>query len=98
MKVEEAIKLINEAKEIPYSIYEAEWFIEYKKILATNVNLETHRWYAISTTYYELEDGILGIKGVSHLFSEGMNPSDCNVRSYAFEGEAYTTINYRPLV
>lgn len=95
MKVKDAIKVINEAKETPYSIYDAEFLIEYKEILAENVDLKHHKWYEISTTYYKLEDGILGITGVSHLFNERMSPSDCNVRIHAFEGEPYPTFNYK---
>lgn len=96
MKVKEAIELINNSEEKLYSIYDAEFLIKYKKILATNVNLEYYVGYTTSTSYYQLEDGILGIKGVSRLFNENGCTSDYNIQCHAFEGEEYTTVSYKP--
>ena len=96
MKVKDAIKTINEAKDGPYSIYEAEFLIDYKEILAENVDLKHYKWYETSITYYKLEDGILGITGLSHLFNERISPLDCNICCHAFEGEWYPTFICRP--
>ena len=98
MKVEEAIKLINDPEKKLYHIDAAESLINYEKELAHNIDISRYGLYEISTSYFQLEDGILGIKGLSNIYSEKMNESDCDVQCYAFEAEEYTTINYRPLV
>lgn len=94
MKVEEAIKLINESEEGLYSIYEAEQLFNYVRFLGEN-NIEKHRWYETSDSFYQLEDGILGISGLTQIYSENAMASDCDVHCHAFEAEEYTTIDYR---
>lgn len=94
MKVEEAIKIINESEEVVYSIYEAEKLIKYETFLTEN-NIERHRWYETCDSFYQMEDGILGISGLSHLYSENTEPSNCNEICHAFEAEEYPTIDYR---
>lgn len=94
MKVEEAIKIINESEEAVYSIYEAEQLIKYERFLTEN-NIERHRWYETSDSFYQMEDGILGISGLSHLYSENTDASNCDEICHAFEAEEYTTIDYR---
>lgn len=70
MKVEEAIKLINDAENPLYSIEEATFYIEYNKLLASNVAITKYDWYEVSSSYYQLEDGILGIRGVSKVYDD----------------------------
>lgn len=94
MKVKEAIELINNSEEL-YSLDDAENIIDYKKQLASDIDISRHRWYETSTSYFQLEDGILGINGVSNIYSEHMMAPDCNVQPQAFEGEEFTTISYR---
>ena len=94
MKVEEAIKIINESEEPLYSIYDAEQLIKYEKFLTEN-NINRHRWYETSDLFYQMEDGILGISGLSYLYNECADVSDCDEICHAFEGEEYTTIDYR---
>lgn len=50
----------------------------------------------ICTNYYKLGDGILVLRGVCEVYSEGMCASDCNYPCVAFEGEKFTMISYRP--
>lgn len=94
MKVKEAIELINNSEEL-YSLDDAENIIDYEKQLASDIDISRHRWYETSTPYFQLEDGILGINGVSNIYSEHMMAPDCNVQSQAFEREEFTTISYR---
>jgi len=96
MKVKEAIELINSSKEGLYCIDDAENLIDYEKELASDVDISRSRFYETSVSYFQLEDGILGIIGVSNIYAECMTASDCGVHCYAFEGEEYTTVSYKP--
>lgn len=96
MKVKELIEKINSADEC-YSIFDAEEMIEgqYERI-KKNLDIDRHRWYEISTSVFKLDDGFVGIRGVSHLYSESMVFSDTNVHSTAEEYEEVTVVSYRP--
>ena len=96
MKVKEAIELINSSKEGLYCIDDAENLIDYEKELASDADISRRRFYETSVSYFQLEDGILGIIGVSNIYAECMTASDCGVHCYAFEGEEYTTVSYKP--
>lgn len=69
MKVEYAIKLINDERRC-YSIREAESLLNEYTIYRSNVAITKYGWYEVSSSYYQLEDGILGIRGVSKVFSD----------------------------
>ena len=94
MKVQEAIEKIN-GKGF-YSVFEAEEVLDIDaKLVKSNIGIDEHRWYTISTKVYQLEDGYIGITGVTSLNSEAMTFSDCNVITQAEEYEEFTTISYR---
>mgnify|MGYP004512704063 FL=1 len=94
MKVQEAIKKIN--GEGFYSVFEAEELLDRDaKLVKSNLGIDEHRWYTISTKVYQLEDGYIGITGVTSLKSEAMMFSDCDVITQAEEYEEFTTISYR---
>ena len=94
MKVQEAIEKIN--GEIFYSVFEAEEVLDRNaKLVKSNIGIDELRWYTISTKVYQLEDGYIGITGVTSLNSEVMTFSDCNVITQAEEYEEFTTISYR---
>lgn len=95
MKLKEAIERINNSEEL-YYIDDAESIIDYEKQLVSNIDINRHRWYETSTSYFQLEDGILGIEGLSNVYSEYMLASDCDVNCYAFEGEEIKTVSYKP--
>ncbi|MGN0144124.1 MAG: hypothetical protein ACI398_04025 [Clostridium sp.] len=100
MKVQELIDIINNPNECLYSIYDAENLIcsiigKELECVASNLEIDEHRWYTISTSVYKLEDGFVGITGVSTLKSEGMGWSDCAYPCIASEYEEFTTISYR---
>ena len=101
MKVEDAIKLINGGENTFYSVEEAAFYIEYNKLLASNLDIKDEIDYEISSSYYELDDGILGIRGVSKThyldnWDEDKYFYDIGIRSYAFIGEEYPTVSYKP--
>lgn len=95
MKVKEAIELINNSEEELYCMDDAESLIDYEKELASDVDISRHRWYETSDSYFQLEDGILGINGLTNIYSEYDYPSDCDVQCYAFEGEEIMTVSYK---
>lgn len=94
MKVQEAIEKIN--GEGFYSVFEAEEVLDRDaKLVKSNLGIDEYRWYTISTNVYQLEDGYIGITGVTSLKSEAMMFSDCDVITQAEEYEEFTTISYR---
>ena len=95
MKVKEAIELINNSEEELYCMDDAESLIDYEKVLAEDVDISRHRWYETSDSYFQLEDGILGINGLTNIYSEYDSPFDCDVQCYAFEGEEIMTVSYK---
>lgn len=96
MKLKEAIEIVNNGDF--NSLYEAEEAISdgIIKEVASELNLDHHRWFTVSTNVYQLEDGYIGIIGVSGLNSECMVYSDCGYPSKAYEYEEFTTVSYRP--
>lgn len=94
MTKKEAIELINNSDKC-YSLYDAEdLLIECK--FRTRQNYNSHRWYIIATDIYEVEDGYIGVRGVSELKTEMMSFSDCDEHCMAEEYEAIQTITYVP--
>ena len=102
MKVEDAIKLINNGENPFYSVEEAAFYIEYNKLLASNLDIKDEIDYEISSSYYQLDDGILGIRGVSktHYWNgdDDVHFYDIGIPCYAFVGEEYPTVSYKPAV
>ena len=93
MKVQEAIELINNS--YLYCISDAVELLEGETELAEGLDVDRHRWFEISTSYFRLDDGILGICGVSEIYSEMMCVSDCDVLTQAFEGMEATVVSYK---
>lgn len=95
MKVKELIELINNDDEL-YSLFAAEEVIPKEvKCVQTDLNIDRHRWFSISTSVFACEDGYVGITGVSQLYSERMSYSDCDYHCSAAEYEEVQTITYK---
>ena len=98
MKVQELINYVD--KRNLYSLWDFEEsmtdekFDELKKV-AEGLEIDKHRWYEVSTTVYKVKDGYVGVRGVTHLYSEGMTYSDCDYLCKASEYEEVQTISYR---
>ena len=98
MKVQELIDYVNSNRF--YSIYEFEDSLTDKqfkelKIIPESIDADRHRWYEVSTTIYKVEDGYVGVRGVTHLYSEGVTYKDCAYLCEASEYEEVQTISYR---
>lgn len=94
MKVKEAIEIINNAPRC-YSLRDAEELIKECEFIE-RIKYDSHRWYIMATDIYRVEDGYVGIRGVSELKSEMMNFSDCDIHCTAKEYKAVNTISYIP--
>lgn len=96
MKKKELIDLINNNEDCLYSIFDAEDIIQKEvKCVASELELDRHRWYSICVNVYACEDGYVGIRGVNQLYSDTMIFSDCDVICEAEEYEEVTTITYK---
>ena len=95
MKVKEAIELINNALEC-YSLWNAEELLKECEFIE-RIKHDNHRWYIMATDIYRVDDGYIGVRGVSGLKSEMMSFSDCDEHCIAEEYKAVTTINYIPV-
>ena len=71
MKKKELIDLIN--NECLYSLSKAEDIIPREvPCVATDLELDRHRWYDTCVNIYACEDGYVGIWGVNQLYSDMM--------------------------
>lgn len=94
MTKEEAIELINNSDNC-YSLWGAEDLLIGCKF-KNRQDYNSHRWYIMATDIYEVEDGYIGVRGVSELKSEMMDYSDTDEHCVAKEYEAVQTITYIP--
>ena len=73
MKVKELIDHIN-SNEF-YSLWDMEDSLFYNdkdlpKRVAENLEKEEYRWYIVSVSVYKLEDGFVGVKGISFKYPD----------------------------
>lgn len=94
MKVKEAVEKINNGK-FPSLWESVEEVLGNIKPVVEELNPDHHRWYTVSTSVYKLDDGFIGITGVTDLKGD-MDYSDCSWETIAEEYEEFTTISYRP--
>lgn len=97
MKVQKLIDYVNSNGF--YSMYDFEDSLTDRelelKIVSEDIDVDRHRWYEISTTVYKVEDGYVGIRGISQIYSEYMSDKDCDYLCEASEYEEVQTISYR---
>lgn len=100
MKVKELINYIN-FNEF-YSLWNMENTLycdfldeELPQRVAKNLEIEEYRWYEVSTSVYKLEDGFVGINGLSKIYSEGTNAEDCGFRCTASEYIEIPSVTYK---
>ena len=97
MKVQKLIDYVNSNGF--YSMYDFEDSLTDREseleIVSEDIDVDRHRWYEVSTTIYKVEDGYVGVRGVTYLYSEDMTYSDCDYLCKASEYEEVQTISYR---
>ena len=96
MKVKEAIELINNSDNC-YSLWDAEDLLIGCKFIKRQDDYN-NRWDIIATDIYEVEDGYIGVRGVSELKSEMIDFPDCKGHCVAEEYRAVQTITYIPKI
>ena len=93
MKVAEVIEKVNTKKYWSLFDFEDEFDLE---AVARDLYVDKHRWYETSTTVYKCEDGFVGVNGVTQIYSETMDYSDCDCECVAEEFKPVQTITYVP--
>lgn len=94
MKVQELIDVVNNG--CFYSLWQIEdEGVEFPKEVADNLEIEEHRWYIVTTTVYECEDGFVGIRCTTSLKSEMMDWSDTGYVARAYEYEPIQITSYK---
>lgn len=96
MKVKETLEKINRGHFTSVWDVEEEVLDNTVEKVAGDLEKAPYRRFVVSTNVYKLEDGFIGIRGVTELKSEYMLWSDWHYLTVAFEYEEYTTISYRP--
>ena len=94
MKVKELIDYVS--KYTFYSLIEVEVSLkEVPQCVAEHLEIEKYRWFSVSTSVYKLEDGFVGIRGVSDIYSDDIDAEDCGVRCTACEYEEFPHVRYK---
>lgn len=110
MSGKEFIKTLNDAKILQSFYFDdgicegglseellSEWIKQDPRLLEDGLNVDKHRWYEITTSYYKLIDGtIMGVNLVSQLYSESMSWEDAYHTLRFFEGEEVKIVTYQP--
>lgn len=94
MNVKEAIELINTSDNC-YSLLDAENLLKGCKF-KNRQDYESNRWYILATDIYEVDNGYIGVSGVSELKSKMMDYSDTGEQCFAEEYQVIQTITYIP--
>lgn len=89
----EVKELIQKVEEGGYpSVWDAQDEIGFD--IKATINPDKHRWYEVTTNVVKCDDGFVGIRGVTKMFSEVIVWSDCNYLCEAFEMVEKQTITY----
>ena len=86
-------KSIDWAEDIPEEIWNKHFKGNFGQ-LQSGLDVDTHRWYEVSTTVIEIYDGILGISHISNLFSEISSCEDVFRNLQFFEMKEITITSY----
>ena len=63
--------------------------------VAEKLEIEKKKWYEISTSVYKLENGFVGVRGVSTIYSEYMDAVNCGFRCTASEYQEIPSVTYK---
>ena len=97
MKVKELIDHINSNEfyilwDMEHSLFNNDKDLPQR--VAENLEIEEHRWYEVSTSVYKLEDGFVGVRGVSSLYTD-MNAEGCCTKCSASEYQEIPSVTYK---
>lgn len=103
LESEIVLALQSEDEEPLYSLSDVEDWIDAKSdelgsTVATKVvsklDPDSYRWYEVATDVYKCDDGYLGVRAVSKLYSESMMYSDCGYDVDVFPMYKYVIDSY----
>lgn len=80
-----------EEESLPVELYEE---LKDAKIVASDLDVDQHRWYETSVTVYNIYGRFLGIRSVSNLYSESMDYDDVSGSYWFGEMEAVPSVSY----
>ncbi len=81
------------AENLPDEIWEQYLKNNFKEVKA-GLDVDTHRWYETSITVIETCGGLLGIRHITNMFSEGQGFEDCYVTLEFIEMKEVRSISY----
>lgn len=64
------------------------------KEIKHGLDVDTHRWYETSISVYETCGGLLGVRHITNMFSEGQGFEDCYVTLEFIEMKEVKVISY----
>lgn len=80
-------------EDMPDELYEL-WESFDPGIVESDLEIEKHRWYEISTSVYEVDGNYFGVRGATQMYSESSMWSDLFVTWEVFEMKPIQTTTY----
>lgn len=93
MKVADVIAKVNSEKYWSLFDFEDNFGLN---CIASDINVDRHRWYELSTNIYCCDDGYVGVSGIAQCFNECSSPVDMDCPCYAEEYVPIETVQYVP--
>ena len=85
------LKILNIEEELPEHHWDT--FSSENKV-AKGLDVDTHRWYELSTEVFKAGEWFVGARGVSNIFSESMGLEDCGIDTHFSEMIPQKTVTY----
>ena len=79
---------------IPKEIWD-EYFEGKYEAVDWDLDVDTHRWYETSITVLKFDEGFMGVRFITNMFSELQDYQDCYHHLEFLEMEEYSTVSYR---
>jgi len=79
---------------IPEDIW-SKYFEDKYEVVCYDLDVDTRRWYETSVTVLKFEDGFMGIRYITNMFSESQDWQDCYHTILFFEMEEFVTTSFR---
>ena len=80
-------------EDLPEDIYED--YFKGRKIKASELFVDKHRWYETSTKVFDFNGRYLGVSSLTDMFSESSDVEDCYASVEFFEMEEVKTVTYK---
>ena len=81
---------------IPEDIWN-EYFEDKFKVVDSELDIDKHRWYELSTEVLAINGGYIGVRSVTQCYSEQSSIDDMYHRLEFFEMEQIQTVTYKKI-